>query len=907
LVKRLAFLLMLLHGKGSQGQANFQQKADHIISVAVNEKTNTLEGKQTIRYHNRSGDSLHFIWFHIWPNAYKNDRTAFSEQLLRNGRTDFYFSGDEERGYINQLSFSVDKKAIRFEDHPLHQDIIKLLLPYPLAPGANIEIENSFHVKLPYYFSRSGRLGNSLQATQWYPKPAVFDHKGWHPMPYLDQGEFFSEFGDYKVSITINQAWTIAATGQIISESTKDSLKTWTYAQDNIHDFAFFASPEYTLDTGSININNRDIQLRSYHRKESESWKNSIQFLGKAIASKSSWIGEYPYAVATVVELPQFGEDGMEYPTITLISNPYNERMLETLINHEVGHNWFYGILASNERQYPWMDEGMNSYYDRRYASEIIPKNEPSGQWWEKIPFLRKRIPDDFEALLFRAAATEKKDQPVSGESESFSQLNYSLSCYYKASIWMQKLEKHLGRNLFDSMMQQYFLQWKFRHPYLEDFRKLVENYSKSQSDSLFVLLDKKGMIENGEKKKLKLSWLFSLKETDRYQYISLAPLTGYNHYDGWTPGILLHNYSLPLPRVRFFLIPQYATYAQKLRGAGGVFYRLNPGSSGAKLEIGISAATYSADLYTDSTGRKTPLTFNKWVPILKYSWPDKGSMQKSLQWKTFGLREQNVNFKRDTVNKTWQISYPFSSSVIHQLSMKWKQNRTLYPWQTNLMLEHGGDFGRINVEWNGFFNYQQEGGLSVRLFAGKFLYWQERTNRLAFLNSRYHLNMTGPRGNEDYTYSDYFIGRNEFEGIWSQQIMQRDGGFKVRTDLLSKKIGKTDNWLAAINLSTTVPDKYNPLSLMPVKIPIRLFADFGTYADVWKKGAVADKLLYDAGLQLTLMGGLINIYAPLLYSREYREYINSTVEKKKLLRTISFSINIRNSPVLSAMPNEIY
>lgn len=907
MAKRLAFLLLLIHCKWLFGQASFQQQVDHDIAVSVDEKTNSLEGKQRILYHNRSNDSVRYIWFHIWPNAYKNDRTAFSEQLLRNGRTDFYFSADESKGYINRLSFSINNKSVTYEDHPIHQDIIKLQLPSPIAPGTTLEIENSFHVKLPDYFSRSGRLSNSLQVTQWYPKPAVFDQKGWHPMPYLDQGEFFSEFGNYKVRITMNHKWIIAATGELQSESMADSSKTWSFSQDNIHDFAFFASPDYLVDTGSVLIHNRRIKLQTFYRKESKSWKNSILYLGNAIVSRSSWIGEYPYSVASAVELPQDGEDGMEYPTITIISNPDNERKLESLINHEVGHNWFYGILASNERQYPWMDEGMNSYYDRRYAAEVAATGLNSGQWWLEIPFLRKRLPDEFEALLFRSASAVKKDQPINGISESFSQLNYSLSCYYKTSVWMQKLEKQLGRQVFDSMMQEYFKQWKFRHPYPEDFRHLAEKVSGKNLDSLFDLLDQKGMSEKHVSKKTKLNWLFSLKETDQHNYINFAPMMGYNYYDGWMPGILIHNYSLPVPRLRFFLIPQYASSSQKIRGMGGLHYRWNPGQAGAKLELGISAASYSKDLFIDSLGKKNHLSFSKWVPTIKYSWPDQGSMQKSLQWKSFLMTEQDVEFTRDTGNKKWQISYPFSSFLIHQLTMKWKQTRALYPWQATIVMEHGKDFGRLNFQWDEFFNYQQGGGLSLRFFAGKFIYWQERTNRLAFLNSRYHLNMTGARGNEDYTYSDYFVGRNEFDGIWSQQIMQRDGGFKVRTDLLSKKIGKTDNWLTAMNLSTTIPDKYNPLSLMPIKIPLKLFADLGTYSDAWKKGSTEDKLLYDAGIQLTLFGGIVNIYAPLLYSREYKEYINSTIDKKKFLRTISFNFNLNNISALSSLPNEIY
>jgi|GEM_PF-5321089 len=140
-----------------------------------------------------------YIWIHLWPNAYKNDRTALSDQLLGNGRTDFYFSKEENKGYINRLNFKVDDEVAEIKGHPRHQDIVQLILPKPLAPGTSITIQTPFNVKIPHVFSRSGHVGNSFQLTQWYPKPAVYDKKGWHPMPYLDQGEFYSEFGNYNV------------------------------------------------------------------------------------------------------------------------------------------------------------------------------------------------------------------------------------------------------------------------------------------------------------------------------------------------------------------------------------------------------------------------------------------------------------------------------------------------------------------------------------------------------------------------------------------------------------------------------------------------------------------------------------------------------------------------------------
>ena len=227
-MQKLFFLLIasFLH-LASFGQY-WQQQVNYIIDVTLNEKDKSLDGFEKLTYTNHSPDTLTYIWFHIWPNAYKNDKTAFSNQLLENGNTDFYFSAKEQKGYINRIDFKVNGTTARTEDHPQHIDIIKLLLPTPLLPGQAITITTPFHVKLPYNFSRGGYDANTFQVTQWYPKPAVYDHEGWHPMPYLDQGEFYSEFGNFDVRITVPKSFVVAATGSLQNADEREWLKTRT-------------------------------------------------------------------------------------------------------------------------------------------------------------------------------------------------------------------------------------------------------------------------------------------------------------------------------------------------------------------------------------------------------------------------------------------------------------------------------------------------------------------------------------------------------------------------------------------------------------------------------------------------------------------------------------------------------
>jgi len=166
--------------------------------------------------------------------------------------------------------------------------------------------------------------------------------------------------------------------------------------------------------------------------------------------------------------------------------------------------------------------------------------------------------------------------------------------------------------------------------------------------------------------------------------------------------------------------------------------------------------------------------------------------------------------------------------------------------------------------------------------------------NSVNTVSNRYFLNISAPAGSEDYTYSDYFIGRNEFEGWKSQQLMERDGFFKVNTRLLNNQIGKTDDWLMSLNLASDLPENINPLSVLPINIPIKIFADVGTYAEAWKNNPASGRFLYDAGIQLPLFNSFINIYIPIIYSKVYRDYYKYTISEKRFLKTIAFNIDLQ-------------
>ncbi|MNK58237.1 hypothetical protein D3C87_773080 [compost metagenome] len=210
----LTLILSLISLSIFAQEGYWQQHLTYNIDVTLNDTEKSLTGTETIVYKNNSPSTLEFIWFHIWPNAYKNETTTLFQQLKNDPSRKKKLS-KYTYGSLEDLSFKINGAVAKTEAHPNAQyiDIIKVLLPSPLKSGDSVTINSDFKVKLPSYFSRSGYAETQFMVTQWYPKPAVFDKDGWHEFPYLDMGEFYSEYGDYRVNITLPASYVLAATG----------------------------------------------------------------------------------------------------------------------------------------------------------------------------------------------------------------------------------------------------------------------------------------------------------------------------------------------------------------------------------------------------------------------------------------------------------------------------------------------------------------------------------------------------------------------------------------------------------------------------------------------------------------------------------------------------------------------
>ncbi len=971
----------------AQSKTYWQQQANVTIQATLNDHTHQLSAFETIQYTNHSPDTLRSLFFHVWMNAFKTDRSEYTRQAVENGDTKFYFSKKDEKGYIDSLSFIVDGAAATFEPYNNNPDIIEILLGNPILPGQTVTITTPFKVQLPRTFSRPGHEGQDYQVTQWFPKPAVYDFKGWHPMPYLDQGEFYSEFGNYDVTLTVPENYLVAATGNLQTATEQDwlntrnmanikgdtaflnslgkkkkiasstQMKTLRFTEEKIHDFAWFASKRYVFAQDTVTLSDgKVVTARAYFFPESRAaWSKSVGFVKNATAYYSQRIGNYPYNNVSVIEGPLVAGAGMEYPTIAIIAPATTAAELKTPIIHEVGHNWFQGMLASNERDYGWMDEGVNSYYEKAYSKD---RNNKAGL----LDFLD-------ESIITTQLLRRNQDQPIQLHSAWYDDLNYGLMLYSKAPEMLVYLEQYLGREKFDAAMQSYFNTWQFKHPQPEDIRRSFEQSTgedlswffdeglkttdkidfaisrgvKSNNQLKLTLKNKTGFSGplmlatvsadttlitklpgfsgdttvtipvTAQTNKVVLNPGYAAPETNaanntyrmhalfhrfswrprliggigvKYnQPFYFMPTLGYNNYDGFMLGLGVHNLTIPSHNFQFLLAPMYGFNSKTFAGTGKITYSVYPKGAIEQIRFSLQGSKFSNYYNAELTPDPVVAGHYKINPGVMLAFKNKDARSKVeniLQLKYYYINEETVSFSTDTTTKITTSKKGYNDNHYVTLSFYHYNDRTLNPFSYGANVVANEHFIKAGLEGNFKVNYQiRKKAFYGRIFAGK--YWTLNQNAGNYDYSRTYLVSTAT-GENDYLYDSYFFGRNETEGLWAQQIVTKDGGFKMRSQLLSGRIGVSDNWMVTANVKTD----------LPFKIPVRLFADFGTFADAQQLNSNGSRMLFDAGFEIYFWD-ILNIYFPVLYSPEFKDYAQSVYGKNKFWQSVSFSLNLNN------------
>lgn len=537
----LIFISLFFTGNcfNALSQDYFQQEVNYSIDVTLNDHLHELEAFETIEYINHSPDTLSFLYFHLWPNAYSNNNTPLAKQLFQLYGRQRLFKDPTLIGYIDSLDFKVNNKIVLWELLPEQPDICRINLEAPLYPTDTIQITTPFRVKIPKgVTSRLGHIGESYQISQWYPKPAVYDQTGWHPISYLDEGEFYSEFGSFDVRITLPANYIVGATGNLQNESeiemldklsadfswiknddtvendfppSSKQLKTLRYTTEKTHDFAWFADKRFNVQKGKVKLPNSNREVTTmvlFTSEQSELWKEALQYVNEAIYWFSDKIGDYPYQNFTAVQSALTSGAGMEYPGITVIGLEDDAYSLDEVLSHEICHSWFYSALGSNERRYPFMDEGLTSAYTDRYMLDKYPDKKlwevyEKNEKWASFMRIKEMPLQRMQELEWLIQARNNLEQPLNLQATDYTEMNYTVMLYNKAPIAFNYLRAYLSDSVFDSTMQEYFRQWKFKHPQPKDLREITE--AQSGKDLAWFFDDLLGTIKRLDYKMVRL------------------------------------------------------------------------------------------------------------------------------------------------------------------------------------------------------------------------------------------------------------------------------------------------------------------------------------------------------------------------------------------------------------------
>lgn len=518
---------------GYPGHGYWQNRADYVIDVKLDDEKQRIEGFETITYTNNSPDQLNYIWIQLDQNVRAKDSDSYkittgsmrNKMSFSSMKPGLIVGDDDASPILNEFDggFKIKKVIAKGGgklNYTINKTMMRIDLPSPLKPGEKTAFSIGWWYNIQDRMFMGGRPGyeyfeeddNYLYTIcQWFPRLAMYnDVYGWQNKQFLGRGEFTLDFGNYEVNITVPADHVVAATGELQNEKavltkeqqrrfkksknskkpvliiTQDEAvkneksrmkrsKTWRFKAENVRDFAFTSSRKFIWDAMGVKIGNRTVMAMSYYPKEANPLyeRFSTKAVVQTLKTYSKYTFDYPYPVAISVE----AANGMEYPMICFNygrpekDGTYSDRTkygMISVIIHEVGHNYFPMIVNSDERQWTWMDEGLNTYlqflteqeWDRNYPSRRGPPKNI-------VPYMK---------------GNKNSIMPIMTNSESIYQ--FGNNAYGKPATALNILrETIVGRDLFDFAFKEYAQSWMFKHPTPSDFFRILENASAVDLD----------------------------------------------------------------------------------------------------------------------------------------------------------------------------------------------------------------------------------------------------------------------------------------------------------------------------------------------------------------------------------------------------------------------------------------
>ncbi|MVT10824.1 M1 family metallopeptidase [Chitinophaga tropicalis] len=478
----------------------WQQRVKYAMDINMDVPANRFTGKQKLEYTNNSPDTLYKVFYHLYwnafqPNSMMDVRSRELGQIVlyrdKNGNPKRDWDGrvtdriqklqPDQIGYQKILSLKRDGAE---QTYNVIGTILEVPLKKPILPHSTTTFDMDFEAQVPVQIRRSGRNnseGVDYSMAQWYPKMCEYDYEGWHPTPYVAR-EFYGIWGDFDVKISIDKKFVVAATGYLQNPNQvgygyempgskvlrpAGNKLTWHFVAPNVHDFVWAADPDYKHITQQV-----DGFTAHFFYIENDITRNTWPELAKMVPDAYKYIkahyGPYPYKSYSFI---QGGDGGMEYPMATLIMGNGKLEGLYGLAMHEWMHTWYQGMLATNEGLYPWMDEGFTTFAENNVVYHTLDSlKDPSPQSGAYAGYF----------MLLKSGYEE----PMSTHADHFNtNFGYSITAYSKGAVFLEQLSYIIGTANRDKGLLRYYWEWRFKHPNVNDFIRVMEKQSGIQLD----------------------------------------------------------------------------------------------------------------------------------------------------------------------------------------------------------------------------------------------------------------------------------------------------------------------------------------------------------------------------------------------------------------------------------------
>lgn len=466
------------------------RNANYEIAATLDPATHTISASQTLTWRNIASIPATSLQFHLYYNAWRNTRSTWMRERLLAGPSALANRPAEDWGWIDITRVNVNGgpdvvSRLRFiapdDGNADDRTVVELPLDQPVAPGETVTVRMDWSSQVPRTFARTGRIGNFYFLAHWFPTIGVLEDTGWNTHQFHAATEFYADFGVYDVSLTVPTGWVVGATG--VEQSRRDlgnGTTTHQYRQTDVHGFAWTTSPDYvertrTFEAEGLPRVEMRLLLQPEHVQQAD---RHFAATAAALEHYGRWFGPYPYPQVTIVDPAwQSGAGGMEYPTLFTAGTrwlaPPNALQPDSVTVHEAGHQFFYGVVANNEFEHAWLDEGLNTfaqarvldvalepnYYTKRYFGGFVP--------WVFRDFRMTRDADYNRLHGYRPFARQD-DQ--STPTWQYWPGTASAITYNKTALWLHTLERLIGWDALQRAMSAYYREWSFRHPAPADF-----------------------------------------------------------------------------------------------------------------------------------------------------------------------------------------------------------------------------------------------------------------------------------------------------------------------------------------------------------------------------------------------------------------------------------------------------